>query len=197
MLEVNGIVNFDKVQITNNSIPAFVPEQPYTEQLQAQGGSAPYSWNLVKNYSKYQANTPIPLITQNSLDPSNLSVPSVGIALPFQFPFYGHLYDSIYINLNGFIAFQENTYPYPYCKDEVLMMKSLKSICTAFSEKMEDFSNIKCWYEINPQWVGIRWSIAGTQSGLPIALNTCTAGRTVASSGYHNSDSGHHKVNFT
>jgi len=173
ILVANGIVNFNKVQITNNSIPAFVPGQPYSEQLQAQGGSAPYSWNLVKNYFKYPANIPIPLITQNSLDPPNLSVPSVGIALPFQFPFYGHLYDSIYINLNGFIAFQKNTYPYPYCKDEVLMMKSLKSICTAFSEKMEDFSNIKCWYEINSQWAGIRWSIAGTQSGLPITLNTC------------------------
>lgn len=170
---VTATINFSKVQISNDCLPAFAAGQPYSAQLQAEGGSSPYQWNIIKNHTTYQGNTLMPFTSQNSLNPPNPCTPSVGIALPFQFPFYGGKYDSIYINRFGFVAFRQNTYPYPYCKDEVLMMKSLKSICGAIAEHIVNNTVPECWYETSPNKVDIRWQITDSGSGLPVILNFC------------------------
>lgn len=34
------------LSITTTALPGFVPQQPYTAQLAAQGGTQPYTWSL-------------------------------------------------------------------------------------------------------------------------------------------------------
>ncbi|MCK9617567.1 MAG: T9SS type A sorting domain-containing protein [Lentimicrobiaceae bacterium] len=173
LLSVVSAINFDKIQISNDYIPAFTPAQPYSVQLQAEGGTTPYQWNIFKNYTVLHENTAMPSTSQNSLQTPNPYSPSEGIALPFQFPFYGKKYDSVYINRFGFVAFRQNTYPYPYCKDEVLMMKSLGSICGVIAERIVNETTPECWYEISAEKVDIRWQITDSGSGLPVVLNFC------------------------
>ena len=53
---------------------------------------------------------------------------SAAVALGFPFPFYGTSYDSIWIHTDGFILFDDQSYPWPYAYDEHLLLRKTRSI---------------------------------------------------------------------
>ncbi|HSN50349.1 MAG TPA: hypothetical protein VLR52_03880, partial [Bacteroidales bacterium] len=80
---------FNKVRITNEDLPPYIPLQPYSFQMQAEGGTPPYNWSLLKPSLKIQTDSLYPLINQQELFPQSIAVPYHQVILPFAFPFQG------------------------------------------------------------------------------------------------------------
>lgn len=123
----------DKVQITTREIPLFNPPEPYTFQLQAEGGRSPYLWNLSEEYLKQSISGSIPEGIETPLTRRSIYSPYAALKLPFSFPFYGKVFDSLYINFYGFVSFEPQALPAPYITDECAMLNYFPVISPAFS----------------------------------------------------------------
>jgi len=123
-----------KVEITTTEIPPYIPGQHIQVQMEASGGTPPYTWALQEKYSKHPFSSPIPANNGTQLAKISTLRPYAVLALPFPFPYYGALKDSIYINFNGFVAFNPDALPAPYITDELAMMRMFPLICPAFSQ---------------------------------------------------------------
>jgi hypothetical protein len=161
---VSAVASFTKplVQITTGSLPSFNPPQPLQVQLQASGGTPPYSWSFLQEYAKKPTSTPQPLITGASILQYDETRSFTPVALPFSFPFYGKQYDSIYVNYFGFIAFERQHLPGPYITDEMGMLRSYPLIVPSFSQKYayQFNKNDGIWFQQDAGRVIIRWKVS-------------------------------------
>lgn len=79
-----------------------------TYNLQAENVTFPLNWTLISNYetlsekNAFKEKATIELINRHVDDEVFL------VKLPFKFPFYGKFYDSIYVNSDGNIVFEDN-----------------------------------------------------------------------------------------
>ncbi|MCK9204919.1 MAG: carboxypeptidase regulatory-like domain-containing protein [Bacteroidales bacterium] len=124
-----------KVQITTESLPPYIPGQHYEQQLQAEQGTVPYTWSLRENYAKQPFSAALPANTGTKLTKISDLRPYTVKALPFSFPWYGTMHDSIYINFNGFVSFGPQDLPAPYITDELAMMRMFALMSPAFSQQ--------------------------------------------------------------
>ena len=150
------------VQIATNTLPPFTAGQQYQVQLAATGGKAPYSWSLVEDYTRQPSGIPMPPITGSNLQVHKEYQSFFPVAMPFAFPFYGKLYDTIYVNHFGFIAFEPQFLPEPYLTDEMNMLETFALISPAFSQNYNYQSNLNdgIWFHADANQASIRWRIS-------------------------------------
>ncbi|MFZ4564751.1 MAG: hypothetical protein ACOYNU_15335, partial [Bacteroidales bacterium] len=157
------------VHITTNTLPPLVPAQPYQVQLEASGGIAPYDWSLLENYTRLPSGGAEPMITGASIQSHETYKSFVAVALPFSFPFYGKIYDSIYINNFGFVTFEPHFLPEPYAAEEMNMLERFGAITPSFSQKYVYLAdkNDGIWFQADVSHAIIRWkvSVSGSLSG--------------------------------
>ncbi len=134
LISAIATANTSRVEITTTEIPPYIPGQHIQAQLEATGGTAPYTWALQQKYSKQPFAATIPANTGAQLTKISNLRPYAARALPFPFPYYGTRKDSIYINFNGFVTFDPDALPAPYITDELAMMHMFPLICPAFSQ---------------------------------------------------------------
>jgi len=157
-LSATGTVSFNKVTITTENLPAYSPSQPYHTQISASGGKAPIHWSLMRSFEKKIVDTLFPSFEQQRLLQDASYIPYTRLALPFSFPFYGHKYDSIYVNFTGFITFNKEQQPYPYMTDEESMLRRTKIISPAFClDAYYSDASYGVWVESDPGRISIRW----------------------------------------
>ncbi|MCX6269103.1 MAG: hypothetical protein NTW16_17410 [Bacteroidetes bacterium] len=102
---MNKSIDFDKVQVTTESLdPATVMEN-YSYQLEAAQGTPPYAWSLQMVYSETPLAEQFPAITANHLQPTNDDDGFVVQHIDFDFPFYGETFNNITILTDGGITF--------------------------------------------------------------------------------------------
>jgi PKD repeat protein len=158
-LDATGTLNFDKVQITTTTLPAFSSSQPYNNQLAAAGGNPPYEWSLLKNFIQKETDTIFPLITQQALQQVSQFIPYSVVVLPFSFPFCGRSYDTLYVNSCGFVSFEPTQLPYYYLVDEEGMLRGARCISPAFSLNYTYPGGDYLWMESGQQSVTFRWKM--------------------------------------
>lgn len=124
----------EKVTITTVDLPALVPTSPYSVQLSASGGRAPYTWRLSGAYLKQVHPAGFRSGEETKLYPQSESAPYTSVKLPFMFPFFGQLYDTIYANSYGFISFEPQSLPAPFITDEAGILMNFPVISPAFSQ---------------------------------------------------------------
>ena len=127
-------VNTSRVQITTNELPPYQPGHHFEIQLGASGGTMPYTWTIHQNYSKQPFTATIPANNGTQLTKISDLRPYAIKALPFSFPYYGIMHDSIYINFNGFVSFEPDALTAPYTTDELAMLRMFPLISPAFSQ---------------------------------------------------------------
>jgi hypothetical protein len=159
LLSAVKAVNFSKVEVTTDHLPPCQPPQPLTTQLTAAGGTPPYRWMLAPAVEESPSSIPFTGINQNVITIPNTDLPLVKIPLPFKFPFYGKKYDTVWVNMYGFVAFDGSQYPYPFLTDEEEMIGRIPCLCPAFSMLFQLKPGASMWYEINPDWAAFRWSL--------------------------------------
>ena len=171
-MPVNGIINFNKIQITSDSLRRYHPPSPSVTQLEASGGTLPYQWKLKESYTKKKTSTVFPMVDQQPLYFELDGITYARVILPFHFPFYGTNYDTIYVNSYGFISFDPSQLPYMYLRDEEGMLKRNKTISPAFSiNNLLNFGQLGMWMETVPYQVTFRWKLRTAGYDTSLYLN--------------------------
>jgi len=175
-LSVTKTIAFNKLNIENDSMMAKL-YLPYSHQLNAQFGTAPYKWSLKMDYDETISNTTYPNVSNQIL-----SFGSTGYVvrnLNFSFPFFGKSYNKIYIYPNGFIKFDNAIYSFPYLIDANLLFRSNKMIAPFLSD-LTYGSGQGVYFQDNANSLTIWWkaSVNGqTGSNVNVALKIYASGK--------------------
>jgi PKD repeat protein len=161
---ISAVANLQKpdVTITTTELPVVEDQTPYQAQMQATGGQEPYSWHLKERYLRKETPIPMPVIPGASGYTFNNYTFFETVPLPFQFPFYGKMVDTMYVNHYGFITFQPYCLPEPYLTDEMGMLAMFPVIAPAFSQYTSyNFSmGDGIWIRTSPEKAEIRWRVS-------------------------------------
>ncbi len=143
----------EKIEINTTQIPPFVVGQAYETTLSASGGNPPYSWSVVKNYYQQNNHTEFQAFVGTKIVASQASDSVMPVALPFGFPFYGKVYDTVYVNMNnGYLQFTKDKIPWPYYNDELPLFRSYKLILPLSNQFVNSFlPDHGAWYEADNQ----------------------------------------------
>ena len=163
-LSLTHVFNFYEINIETEDLPSATLYQPYNFQLDASGGSAPYNWNLIMNYSESNYYDDFIEFNNEVLEPNDPQDGFVAKQLDFNFPIYGQEYNEIFVSTDGFIFFDQNLYPWPYLHDELLYLKNLKLISPFLCEDLEIsiYNDNGIWYQGDENSASFRWKASFT-----------------------------------
>ena len=153
-------VDFDKVDIITDELPAKVAGQQYEVQLEAEGGALPYNWKLLTNYYEKRFESDFPNISEIPLTPNSPELPFAEQEIEFDFPFYGEKYNKLYIHEDGYVLFEGDIYPWPYFNDPFLLFKSMKNISVFQGKPVKYYTPMDSdgmWYEGDENCAAFRW----------------------------------------
>jgi len=158
---VHSVIN-NKVRIANPALPVFVAGQPYEVQLTAYGGMAPYNWSLGFDYTKLESNNPLPAFEGEKLLAQLPSDSLVAVPLGFSFPFYGKIYDTIFVNINnGYLQFTKDNIPWPYFSEENLLLRSYPLIVPLLNKNTRaNNENEGAWFHSDSAQASFRWRLS-------------------------------------
>ncbi|MCF8367391.1 MAG: T9SS type A sorting domain-containing protein [Bacteroidales bacterium] len=154
-LWVNHSVSYDPVFITNDTIPKATVYEPYSLQLEADGGTAPYLWDFDMNFVETPFTQPFPMVTQEQLSPSNANTGYVTKQLGFTFPFYGQDFDEVRVHVDGYITF-EDFLTWPYQIYDFLKWAKNKYI-SPFQADLRLYADDNMWYQGDENSATFRW----------------------------------------
>jgi hypothetical protein len=160
LISVIGAPDFSKVHVVTDALPGFSSVQPYEVQLQAAGGTEPYRWTLVRRFTQQVTDSVFPMIPGQALYPVNPGITWAKVALPFPFPFYGKMFDTVYMNQYGFVAFDASQDPCHFLRNEEQFLRSVRTIAPAFSLNYNYDDQVpRMWFEPSADRVTFRWNM--------------------------------------
>ncbi len=121
-LSVVGNAVFDAPEITTNFLADAYKNQTYSSQLEANGGSIPYCWNVLFDFSEQNITENYPNINSQELNFSNDDDGYAQQIIDFEFPFCGKFYDTLFIRTDGSIAFEPG-FTYLRTEDAIISSK--------------------------------------------------------------------------
>ncbi|NPA44039.1 MAG: T9SS type A sorting domain-containing protein [Chlorobi bacterium] len=105
ILSVSSSVTFDYPTITTENLPEAEVNKPYSQELSAEGGQAPYKWAVKIDYLEDDLSETFPTAT-SQLTPNDNDDGFATKSLQFSFPFYGKEYNELYLSTDGSIIFE-------------------------------------------------------------------------------------------
>ena len=162
-LWVDHNVNFDKVEITMDTLPSATVFESYSTTLEAVGGSEPYYWDFDLNYTETNYTETFPMITAQQLNPGNNYSSKT---LDFAFPFAGEEFNTVKVFTDGYLLFGSQL-SWPYQVYDFLLFTKNKYIAPFMAELvLNSGDNDGVWYEGDENSATFRWkaSIDGYQS---------------------------------
>lgn len=106
LMSVIASANFDTPEISTLNLPDGEANATYSYQMEANGGSAPYVWSISQKYTENAISETYPSVSSGQLTPSDDDDGYVEKTLDFNFPFYGELFNNVYISTDGSILFE-------------------------------------------------------------------------------------------
>ena len=160
-LGIPAEITFNELVIQDGNLPLAHTEELYEHQLLANGGTPPYTWNLLHNFEEITTPADFPVITDVQLIPEDTIHSQALQPIEFQFPFYGNAYDSIWVHTDGFLMFDEQIYPWPYLYDEHLMIQKTKNIAPFLNWwlRIDEAQGDGIWYEGDAEQAYFRWKV--------------------------------------
>lgn len=176
-LSLTHLFDFYEVNIETEELPAATLYQLYEFQINASGGTAPYSWDILKKYIETNYAENFIEFNDEQLEPNNLEDGFVIKELDFDFPFYGETFNEVYISTDGFIYFGQNLYPWPYIYGELIYFKNLNLISPFLCLDLEinnSYGN-GIWYQGDENSASFRWNASFIDlSGDEFQINAST-----------------------
>lgn len=153
-LSIVSAIEFDKIEITTENLPTAIVNEPYSKQLDASGGSAPYTWRIKIDYSEEELSGTFPNVSSEPLVPSNDDDGFVTQDLDFSFPFYGQEYDQITVLTDGAIVFDAD-FKYIRTEESIISNKCIAAYCADLQiyPALDD----GIWYEGDSESAIIKW----------------------------------------
>jgi len=127
-LSVATEIDFDKVKMKEETTNFVQPGELFTTQLEAEGGSPPYLWELVHDYEEDHFEKTFPEISGAVISSAGARSQFTRVEFPFSFPYYGEEYDGVIVDEDGALHLETEYYHYPYSIDGNLVFQVRKSI---------------------------------------------------------------------
>jgi len=152
-LSITATLDFDFPNITTSTLPVAVIGTPYSKHLNATGGSAPYSWEIIQEYIEEANSETFPEISSNKLTPTDNDDGLATKSLDFSFPFYGTNYNEIYLSTDGSIVF-DPTFNFIRSANSI---KGNKVLSVFASDLLINNSSQGIYYEGDADSATFRW----------------------------------------
>lgn len=156
-LSVVATPSFDAPEIVDDSLPFAIKNQYYTHQVSCSGGQSPYKWGVLRPITETSISESFPSITSN---PVTLSDNDDGYGMQvidFDFPFFGKMYDTLYIRSDGSITFEPG-FDYVRSESAVIANKIISVFASDLMIYPADGDGI--FYEGDATHATFRWKTA-------------------------------------
>jgi len=154
---VDHTVNFTGIEITTDELMPAAVYEPYSEQLEADGGAEPYIWGYDMNFTETSTTTTFPMVDEEDITPGGTNNGYSVVDLDFVFPFYDYKFDYVRVNVDGFISFEE-MFSWPYSVYDFFNFTKNKLI-SPFQSDLRLYTNSGdgIWYEGDENSATFRW----------------------------------------
>lgn len=161
-LAITTTLIFNNPFITTNSLPEAKIYEPYSQQLSVSGGTSPYKWRMMVDYTENQGTGTYTPITGQTLSVNGNSSGYASQDLPFQFPFYGKNYTKVFPHVDGYIMFEDHPVPWPYIIYEKTFFRNNKCIAPYMAKPLviDGGSPDGIWYQGNQDSAVFRWELS-------------------------------------
>lgn len=163
---VDHTVSYEGVAITTTELQPATVYEPYAGQLEAEGGTEPYTWTYDMNYTESEQSETFTMVDDEELIPSGSNSGYATKNLAFTFPFYDHEFDYVRVNVDGYISF-ENMFDWPYQVYDFFHFTKNKLISPFQADlRLYDANGDGIWYEGDENQATFRWkaSVNGYQN---------------------------------
>jgi len=133
--------DFDPLSISHDEPVLLDQNHATTIQLQANGGTPPYTWQLKHVYHETTGLTNYDPQQGIPLTPSDNHDGFAAVAMPFSFPFYGQKYDTLYMHVNGYLMFDHQDMPYYYLLFDENYLRQVRAIAPLMNYTLGLYSN--------------------------------------------------------
>ena len=158
---------FSDVQIQSGNLQEATVGSPFQETLSATGGTTPYSWQLMYDYTESVQSDSMPYVTAEQIFTSNYNNGTAGHSLDFDFPFYGNTFDSVVVYNDGYLLFEFDNFTWAYYRQYDLLFKLHRMIAPFMGDLVFNTSaGDGIFYEGDMNSATFRWKgyIAGQSS---------------------------------
>ncbi len=170
-LQVEYQPDFEKVEIITENLSTPTPDVLKHYQLEASGGYPPYSWDILKHYQCNPAPSNFQEITNTKLEFNSTVEDGVEIEIPFDFPFYGEVYNTVTAYIDGLLMFEDKDFPYPYFVGEDAMIIYNKVIAPFLGDLEFRDEKDGVWYDADENRAIFRWRGSSERSFSYIDVN--------------------------
>ncbi len=177
---VNATIHFDPPVILNDTLPPTQLYQGYNTQLEAEGGTLPYTWAIAEDYTRLDSISVMSEINAQKLSLSSNSNGSARVVLPFPFNYFGKEYHEIYATSDGYLTFEKTLLPWPYYIEGRTYFMEKPMIAPSMSNPyLITLADDGVWYEAAENYVTFRWklSIYDTQGTMNATVKLYKDGR--------------------
>lgn len=159
-LWVDHTVTFDGVDIANDELPVATVYEPYQEQIEAGGGSAPYYFDFNLNFVESSLTEIFPMTSTEQLNPTNNNDGYAYKTLDFDFPFYDEVFNDVKVNVDGFISLGDYIV-WPYQVYDFLLFTKNKFIAPFKADlRIYPSSGDGMWYDAEDGYATFRWKVS-------------------------------------
>lgn len=151
---------FDGPAVSAEPLPGAVAGEDYRVQLNASGGTSPYTWLPVENlYAEEKFEAPFPATFDNKILPEGANSDQKTVSLPFDFPYKGKVYREMTLTGKGGILFVQNYLYIPYGIDLREMLGLNTAIYPFYSPEFQypEYPD-GVYYEPHPSRATIYWN---------------------------------------
>jgi hypothetical protein len=110
-------------------------------QFSAEGGFPPYTWSLKHVFTETESLAAYNPPEGTVLEPTDISSGFAAIPLPFNFPFFGQQYDTLYMHVNGYLLFDQQDMPYYYLLFDENYLRQVRAIAGYMNYNLALHSN--------------------------------------------------------
>lgn len=154
---VTAAVSFDQPVINESVLPAAQPGQYYEQTLTASGGTEPYRWDIIFDYTEAENNAEMQYVNEGLLTMTNDDDGFAIVDLPFSFPFYGKIYDQVTVITDGSILFG-GQFEYVRTEGDILAFKTITAYGTDLMAYPADGDGV--YYKLTDNSLTVRWAMS-------------------------------------
>ena len=127
---------FEPLSIQPGNPLVIEPGQPGSRQLFGTGGVPPLNWQLSPVYHESEGNDTYIEEPGIILTPSDPHSGYAAVALPFEFPYFGNTFDTLYMHVNGYLMFEPQDMPYYYLLFDDLYLRQVSAVAPFMNHNM-------------------------------------------------------------
>ena len=145
-------------RIVTRSLPGGAPGDEYSATLEAEGGAAPYRWSAVTAYGmEYEERRESQSYFYGGTSRGWRADEGVWeVSLPFDFPFYGRMRRTMWVNANGILTFDEGWRSGSY-QATTNNLLSHAMVAVLWKDLRTDTDGGNIYTDIQDESVFIRW----------------------------------------